>query len=127
MGTETQQFVTEVKDGYIYLKTWGQPDMDHLDAPVTAALALAKENNCDRLLDDIRGVDSSSVTIPMQAKAMGLIWKLRSFKKVAMVMDTGRMSTLFLGTLNALKLDHGAQFKGFHDEAEAIAWLNNNQ
>jgi hypothetical protein len=123
MGTKEQQFSTEVKDDYILLKTWGAPDMNNLDAPVNAALALAKEKNISKLLDDIRGVDTSAVSIPMQAKAMGIIWKLRSFKKVAMVMDTGRVTTLFFSTLNALNLEHGFQFKSFHDEAEAVEWL----
>lgn len=125
MGTEQaqQQFSTEVKDDYVHLKTWGAPDMDHLDAPVNAALALAKEKDIHKLLDDIRGVDTKAVSIPMQAKAMGIIWRLRAFKKVAMVMDTGRVSTLFFSTLNALKLEHGMQFKSFQDEAEAIDWL----
>jgi len=125
MDSGGQQFSVKAADGYIHLKTWGALDEAQLDAPANAALALAKEKNIDKLLDDIREVDTSAVSIPMQAKSMGILWKLRAFKKVAIVMGESRVRTLFFSTLDALHLDREIKFKGFDSLDEAVAWLHN--
>jgi hypothetical protein len=126
MNPEPQQFSLEAKDDYIHLKTWGGLDAENIDAPANAALALAEEKHIDKLLDDIRGVDSSGASIPIQAKGMGVLWKLRAFKKVAIVLNESRLRTLLFSTLDTLHLDRDIKFKGFEDEAEAIAWLKSD-
>lgn len=123
MTMQAQQFSVAVADGYIHLKTWGGLDEHNLDAPANAALALAAEKQVDKLLDDIRGVDSTGVSIAIQSKAMGILWKLRSFKKVAIILEGSRLSKLFFSTLSAFHFNADSKFKGFNNEAEAIAWL----
>lgn len=123
MADTEKRFSVQVVDDYIYLKTWGELDPNDLDAPANAALALAKETGIDRLLDDIREVDTSNVSIPIQTKSMGILWKLRSFKKVAIVLNGSRIRSLFFATLDVLHLNIDAKFKGFENEQEAVAWL----
>ncbi|HEX7963101.1 MAG TPA: STAS/SEC14 domain-containing protein [Candidatus Saccharimonadales bacterium] len=124
MDSGGQQFSVKAEDGYIHLKTWGPLDENRLDEPADAALALAKEKHIDKLVDDIREIDSSALSIPMQAKAMGILWKLRSFQKVAIVMGQSRVRTLFFSTVDTLHLDRESKFKGFDSLEEAIAWLH---
>ena len=123
MASENQQFSVDVAGDYIHLKTWGALDTNNLDAPANAALALATERDVHKLLDDIRDIDTSAVSIPMQAKAMGILWKLRKFDKVAIVLQGSRVRTLFFETIENLHLNLDTKFKGFDDESEAIAWL----
>lgn len=115
------QFTVENRGSYIHLVTRGKLDLENLDEPANAALALAKKENVSKLLDDIRYIDSSNVSIQIQAKAMGILWKLRSFNKVAIVYDSPRIGELFFSTLQAIHL--AAPFKGFENEAEAVSWL----
>ncbi len=123
MADGGQRFSVEIVDDYIHLKTWGALDIRDLDAPANAALALAKEHGIDKLLDDIREVDSSAATIHIQTKAMGIMWKLRTFRKVAILLGGSRLRTLFFSTLEVLHLNLDSKFKGFESEEEAIAWL----
>lgn len=118
-----QQFSLNVSGDYVHLKTWGPLIMDDLEAPARAALMLAQERRIDKLLDDIRDVDTSDVSMRLQAKAMGILWKLRTFKKVAIILQGSRIKNLFFSTLDVLHLSGGSTFKGFESEAEAIAWL----
>ncbi len=121
----TQKYSVEVIDDFIKLKTWGKLDIHELDAPANAALEMMKEKNLDKLLDDIREADASLVNIPMQTKSMGILWKLRAFRKVAIVMNDDLMHHLFAAALEALHLNDAkdVRFKSFDDEQEAIAWL----
>jgi hypothetical protein len=123
MGTDEQKYSVKVVDDYVHLKTWGTPDIDALDAPANAAIALAKEHHLTKLLDDIRDIDSTDVSIPMQTKSMGILWKLRTFKKVAIILKGDRISTIFFSTLDVIHLDRESKFKGFTDSDTAIAWL----
>jgi hypothetical protein len=123
MDIKKGQFSVEIVDDYVHLKTWGALDVDNLDAPANAALALAKEHNIDKLIDDIRDIDTTGVSIPIQTKSMGILWKLRAFRKVAIVLEGSRMQTLFFSTIDVLHLNREAKFKGFEDTAEAVEWL----
>jgi hypothetical protein len=123
MDSSTQQYSVEILDDYVHLRTWGPLDVNNLDAPANAALTLAKERNIEKLLDDIREVDSTNVSIPIQAKAMGILWKLRTFKKVAVVMSNSRLRDIFFSTLDAINLERDVKFKGFDDTPEAVKWL----
>ena len=121
-----QHFSLEKRDNYIHLRTWGQLDESQLDAPAQAAIKLAKEEKVDLLLDDIRDVDTTGVSIPIQAKGMGVLWELRKFKKVAIVLGNSPLKNIFFSTVEALHLTHGTQFKGFESEVEAIEWLHSS-
>lgn len=120
---QEQQFSVEVINDYVRLKTWGGLDINNLDAPVNAALALAVEKHIEKLLDDIRDIDSSGVSMSIQTKSMGILWKLRTFKKVAIIIKGSRVKSLFFAALDVLNLDRVSKFKGFEDETEAIEWL----
>jgi hypothetical protein len=124
MASQEQRFSLVVVDDHIELKTWGQLDVDDLDAPANAALVMAQTKHIDKLLDDIRQVDTAGATIPVQVKAMGILWTLRSFKKVAILFEGTTTRTLFFSTLKELHLNLNPKFRGFDDEAEALAWLN---
>jgi hypothetical protein len=115
------RFTVANKGTYIHLKTWGKLDLDDLDAPVNSAIALAKEHRVERILDDIRDIDSSNVSLYIQTKAASIMWKLRKFKKVAIVFKGREVGFLFFSMLQNLHLN--ANFKGFEDEAAAIAWI----
>lgn len=123
MANDKQQFSVKVVNDYIHLKTWGALDTNNLDTPANAALTLAKERGITKLLDDIRDIDTSAVSIPIQVKAMGILWKLRTFDKVAIVLKGSRIRELFFETIENLHLNIDAKFKGFDDEDEAVAWL----
>ncbi|HEX8762896.1 MAG TPA: STAS/SEC14 domain-containing protein [Candidatus Saccharimonadales bacterium] len=116
------KFTAEVGDGFIHLKTRGKLNADDLDAPVDAALKLAAEKDIHNLLDDIREVDHTDFSMHVQSKSMGVMWKLRKFKKVAIIMDGGALKTLFMSTLSVLHLNH-SQFKAFDNPNDAIRWL----
>jgi hypothetical protein len=126
-NTSGQHFSVKAEDGYIHLKTWGALDEERLDEPANAALALAKEKNIYKLVDDIREVDTSGVSIPMQAKSMGILWKLRAFEKVAIVTSQSRILTMFFSTLDAIHLERDTKFKGFETPEAAIAWVRGQE
>lgn len=107
--------------GYIHLETWGALELAKLDAPADAAIALAKKRGVTKLLDDIRKVDSSNVNLHVQAKGMSILWKLRFFKKVAIIFKGKEIGFLFFSSLEAVHLN--STFKGFTNETDAIAWL----
>jgi len=113
----------DVMGEYIRLETWGMIHEEDLDAPAKAALALRKETGIDRLLDNIQGVDESRVSISMQTKGVGVVWSLREFHKVAIVFKGGDLGKMFLATLEAMHLNLNNKFKGFDNETDAIAWL----
>lgn len=119
--TNEKKYSVEVRDNYIHLQTWGSLELETLDQPVNAAITLAKEKNIDLILDDIRNIESEHVSVHVQAKAAGILWKLKSFRKVAIIFKTQEIGWLFFSTLEALHLN--STFKGFDNEAEAIAWL----
>lgn len=118
------KYKASVQGDYILLETWGGLAIDDLDAPADAALALAEEKKIDKLLDDIRRVDQTPISVPIQAKGFAVLWKLRKFRKVAIVFSGKEIGWLFLSTLNAMHLNLNSKFKGFDNEAEAINWLN---
>lgn len=111
-------------DGYIHLKTRGRLDVKDLDEPVDAALELAKKHGFSKLLDDIREVEEGDVSLYVQTKSMGVLWKLRAFKKVAIVMDSSALKNLFLSAVGALHLGNDSEFRAFEDSTEALVWLN---
>ena len=127
MSTESQQFSLDIIDDYIYMKTWGVLDPNNVEAPANAALELAKKKHIKKLLDDISEVDSKGATIAVQTKGVGVLWKLRAFDKVAIVLSESPLRTLFFSTLNTLHLDHGLKFKGFDNKGEAVTWLRSEE
>lgn len=117
-----QSFDVAVNGGIVHLVTRGRPTTDNVYEPVDAALAIADAKRADRLLDDIRDVDSSWVDLPVQTKAMGVIWKLRRFNKVAIVLKKeSELRQLLMGALTALKI--ASKIKAFDNEDAARAWL----
>jgi hypothetical protein len=119
--TTKGSFTVEAKGNYIHLTTIGKLDAKHVSDPADAALELAQKENIHKLLDDIRQVDSTNVTIQIQSKGFGVLWKLRAFDRVAVVFGEGELSKLFFSTLQAMGL--GSKFRGFDNESDAIAWL----
>jgi hypothetical protein len=119
-----RNFSVVVENDVVRLKTWGELNLDDLEAPADAALKLAQDQKLKKLFDDIREVDDSDASIYIQAKAMGILWKLRSFDKVAILMQSSTLSTMFFSTLQALHLNGDSRFRGFESEAEALAWLH---
>jgi hypothetical protein len=117
------KFKVSVQNDYVLLETWGELELEDLDAPANGALALAEEHHMDKLLDDIRGVSQTPVSMAIQAKGVGVLWKLRKFRKVAIVFSGKEIGYLFLSTLEAMHLNVNGKFKGFDNEAEAINWL----
>jgi hypothetical protein len=96
-------------------------ELEGLEKPPEAALEWLKEGKSDRLLDDIRDVNMAGVPIEVQSKGVGIIWKLRAFKKIAILYHGQETEKLFFGTLEVMHMD--TKFKGFETEADAVAWL----
>jgi len=124
MGASEQDhgYKLKVQGNYIHMETWGVIHDEDIDAPAKAALALRKETGIDRLLDNIQNVDSH-VSIALQTKGVGVVWSLREFHKVAIVFKQGDLSKMFMSTLEAMHLNLNNKFKGFDNETDAIAWL----
>jgi len=121
-----EKFSVEVVDDYIHLKTWGELTADDLNRPVETAIALADQKNITKLLDDIRKVDTSNISIPVQAKGIGMLWKLQHFKKAAIVLRGDEIGWMLTSSLDAMHIQFSAKIKGFKDEASAIAWLKSS-
>jgi SpoIIAA-like len=122
---DKNQFSIAVEDGYLRLKTWGELDTEGLDAPVNAALDLSREKGITKLLDDVREVDAANVSISVQTKGVGIMWRLRQFDKVAILFGSQRLSGIFFQLLDTVHLN--VKIRGFYDEAEAIAWLKSDK
>ena len=123
---EKGRFSVEAKNGYIHLITRGKLDIDHLDDPANAAIDLAREKKIDKLLDDIRQVDSTGADIQVQSKGFGVLWKLRTFDKVAIVFGKEeRLSKLFFSTIQTIHIT--SKFRGFDNEEDAVKWLKNDK
>ena len=118
-------FSVEVRDDYVHLVTRGKLDLQDLDAPANAAIALAQDKKLDKLLDDIRYVDAAGANIAVQSKGFGVLWKLRTFKKVAIVFKQERLGRLFFSTIQSIHIT--SKFRGFDNEADAIAWLKDDK
>lgn len=117
-----QSYDVTVADDVVHLVTRGHPTTDNVDEPIDAAIALADKAHADKLLDDIRGIYSSWVDLPVQTKAMGTIWKLRRFKKVAFVLkNESELRQLLMGALDILKI--ASKIRAFDNEEAALAWL----
>ncbi|HSX34847.1 MAG TPA: STAS/SEC14 domain-containing protein [Candidatus Saccharimonadales bacterium] len=123
-ANKDKRFSVVIDGDIVRLKTWGELNLEDLDAPVNAALKQAQTHHIVKLLDDIREVDDTGTSIYIQAKAMGILWKLRTFDKVAILMQSSTLSTMFFSTLQALHLNGDSRFMGFENEAEALAWLH---
>ncbi|MDB5181666.1 MAG: hypothetical protein JWP13_429 [Candidatus Saccharibacteria bacterium] len=119
-------FSVTLADDFVHLNTWGSLHVEDVEKPVEAALKLAKDHKVDKLLDNIQEVDFSGASIPVQAKGMGVLWRLRNFRKVAVVFRGKEPGFLFFSSLQVLHLNLGSKFQGFDNEADAIAWLKSS-
>lgn len=122
MTLDTASYEVSLKGGYIYLKLKGDMTEEVLNQSTAAVLDLAKEQNIPYLLDDIREVSRNSVSPGVQARAIANLWKLRSFKKIALVFSDQEIGRLALSTLQLIHLP--LKCRVFDDEAAAIAWLS---
>jgi len=113
-------FSVENHGDYIYLRTWGHLENENLEKPADTALEMGKKTGITKLLDNIQEVDST-VSLPVQLEGVKVLWKLRAFKKIAIVIKDNELGHIFFSSLAALHLSEA--FRGFTDEAEAIAWL----
>lgn len=118
-----KKFSIKEANGYVHLKTWGELKTEDLNEPVDSAIALAQEKKITKLLDDIREVDSSRVSIPVQAKGLSMLWKLQHFKKVAIILNSEELSWMLTSSLDAMHIEFSSRIKAFKDEPSAIAWL----
>ncbi|HSE29275.1 MAG TPA: STAS/SEC14 domain-containing protein [Candidatus Saccharimonadales bacterium] len=122
----TKKFSAKIEGDFIHLKTWGELKTEDLHDPVDTAIELAKEKQITKLLDDIRDVDSANISIPVQAKGLGMLWKLQHFKKVAIIFRGDEMGWMLTSSLEAMHIEFSSKIKGFRDEQSAIKWLAGN-
>lgn len=121
MKSDEQGFTVKNESDYIHLVTWGVPSIDNVAEPATAALDLAHQHGIHKLMDDIREVDVTKISVHVQVKGTPLLWKMRDFKRVAILVKHDELGSILHSTLKML--DIGGNIRGFYDEAEAIAWL----
>lgn len=110
-----------VQDGYIKTRLWGDADVDVFEASTAEVLALREVNGINMLLCDIRELTPGNVDIPAQARAIGTLWKIRSFDKVALLLGDSRITSMLSSSLDVTHLSD--KFQSFPNEAAAIAWL----
>jgi hypothetical protein len=122
----SKKFSVKAMGDYVHLKTWGELKTEDLNEPIDTAIALAQEQKIPKLLDDIRNVDSSHVSIPVQAKGLGLLWKLQHFKKVAIILNSDELGWMLSSSLEAMHIEFSSRIKAFKDEPSAINWLTDN-
>lgn len=115
------QFEVKNRSEYIYLRTWGNLESDGLETPAEAALAISRETGINKLLDNIQEVNPT-VKLSVQLKGVKVLWKLRAFKKIAVVVKENELGTMFFSSISVLHLSD-AVFRGFTTEEDAIAWL----
>lgn len=110
-----------MRGDHIYLKFEGHINNADLHKSTEEVVALSKREHVFKLLDDIRDLDLSSVTIGLQTEAIGLLWHLRKFKKIALLYENQEIGRLVATTLQTVHL--ADRCRTFEKEAEAIAWL----
>jgi hypothetical protein len=126
MSADSQGFNIHRTDGYIHLETWGVPTVENVAEPVSAALDMANREHVDKLLDDIRKVDANGISLFVQAKGVNVLWKLKQFKKVAIVLAGEEMNWMLESSLEALAITGLGNIKGFSDIESADAWLRSD-
>jgi hypothetical protein len=124
MSKEDQGYKVSVEDDFIHLETWGVPTEKNVAEPVSAAIELAEDEKITKLLDDIRLVNADAISLLVQAKGVGVLWKLRRFKKVAIIISSAEMTWIFTSSLQELGLNLGGwNIRHFSDVGPAKAWL----
>lgn len=124
MSNQEQGYNVRAQDDYVHLETWGVPNEKNVSEPVAAAIKLADQKNVSKLLDDIRGVNGDAISLMVQAKGVGVLWKLRHFKKVAIVVSSEEMTWILTSSLQELGLSLGGwNIKHFDDVDAAKQWL----
>jgi hypothetical protein len=116
-----QHYEVALRGDHIYLKFKGQVEVGDLRKSTDDIVALAKHGNVSLLLDDIRDLDRDSVTIRLQTEAIGLLWHLRHFKKIALLYSDNEIGNLVATTLQTVHLV--GRCRAFDNEADALAWL----
>ncbi|HJQ08163.1 MAG TPA: STAS/SEC14 domain-containing protein [Candidatus Saccharimonadales bacterium] len=117
-----KQYSIEVIADRIKLRLWGPINVTDLKESTTAIVEIAQEHGITKFLDDIRDLDVSSVTIGLQTEAIGLLWKLRNFKKIAILYGDSEIGRLVHVTLETVPFS--SKCRAFDNETEAIAWLD---
>lgn len=120
-STTSSSFEVETRPNYVYLKFNGKIETGDLSASTKAAVDQAKAADAYKMLEDIRKLDRSSVTMQLQTEAIGQLWKLRVFKKIAYLCNEDETGRLVHVTLETVKFM--TKCRAFYDESEAIAWL----
>jgi stage II sporulation SpoAA-like protein len=106
---------------YINLAFQGVVNIDDLHDSTDDIVRIAQQQDVYKLLDDIRELDRSSVTIQLQTESIGLLWHLKIFKRIALVYKDGEIGRLVKTTLETVPFL--SKCRAFDNEAEAIAWL----
>jgi len=120
--TTHDHFEVETRPTYIYLKFKGKIELGDLSASSKAVVDHAKAAGIYKQLNDIRKLDRSSVTIKLQTEAIGQLWKLRIFKKIAYLCNDDETGRLVHTTLETIRFI--TKCRAFYDQKEAIAWLD---
>jgi hypothetical protein len=113
-------YKVESTEWYIRLEYTRQPTPDDMKAANADIMHLHEEAGLNRLLCDVRQM-SSDVPLGTQVEGVKLLWQLRNFEKFAFVSNDPELEKLLASSFSHLKFMH--KFRGFHDEADAIAWL----
>lgn len=116
-----EHYEVSLRGDHIRLKFKGFVEVDDLKRSTEEIVALAKRKHTGKLLDDVRDLDRASVTIRLQTEAIGLLWHLRDFKKIAMLYNDSEIGRLVATTLETIHLT--GRCRVFENEVEAIKWL----
>ncbi|HET8671029.1 MAG TPA: STAS/SEC14 domain-containing protein [Candidatus Saccharimonadales bacterium] len=118
---QEKHYEVDLRGDHIYLRLIGQINGHDLHQSTEDVLKVAKRVKVYKLIDDIRELDRSSVTIGLQTEAIGLLWKLRVFQKIALVYKDDEIGRLVAATLQTIHFTSRA--RAFDNEIEALAWL----
>jgi hypothetical protein len=116
-----RHYEVALRGDHVYLRFKGHIEVSDLEQSTDDIVALAKREHAFLLLDDIRELDRESVTIRLQTEAIGLLWHLRHFKKIALLYSDNEIGNLVATTLQTIHL--AGRCRAFDNEADALTWL----
>jgi len=122
-NTQDKLYAITVGDDYFHVNIWGDASSEVVEESTKELLAKrdASQPRVNKLLCDIRGLKPHKLDIVGQSRGIGTLWDIRSFDKVAFLVNESPVTDLLQQALSVVHFT--GKIRTFEDEAEAIAWL----
>lgn len=120
MRTTNQHYSIKPEDGFIHEVLYGAISHDDVLETTQTILALHESAGLKRLLCDMTDLDVDNIDLHARAAALGLLWELRDFDKIAFVAIDPRVQKFAGGSSNFSSL---RRFRMFKHAGPAKRWL----